>query len=88
MRLGRTVGELEKSMTYQEYQYWQAFDSLEPIGMLRENVFQAHIAKTVFDVNCPENEFELTDFMLFQEQPERSVEDVMDDIKTRMASLC
>ncbi|EPA9107910.1 hypothetical protein J8Z80_11190 [Acinetobacter nosocomialis] len=75
-------------MTYHEYQYWQAFNILEPIGMQRENVFQANIAKTVFDVNCPDNGFGLSDFLLFQLHQERTVEDVMDDIKARMASMC
>ncbi|AZC06518.1 hypothetical protein DKE44_014275 [Acinetobacter nosocomialis] len=75
-------------MTYHEYQYWQAFNILEPIGMQRENVFQGEYCENSFDVNCPDNGFGLSDFLLFQLHQERTVEDVMDDIKARMASMC
>lgn len=61
---------------------------LEPIGMIRENSFQANIAKTIIDAKWPEHELQFSDFMLFQPEEEKTQEDVMDAIKARMAGLC
>lgn len=74
-------------MTFEEYLYWQAFDHLEPIGMIRENAFQANIAKTLFDVNYADHEFGFDKFMMWKHESERSTNEVMDDIKIRMDAL-
>lgn len=56
--------------------------------MIRENSFQANIAKTIIDAKWPEHELQFSDFMLFQPEEEKTQEDVMDAIKARMAGLC
>lgn len=74
-------------MSYREFLYWQAFDQLEPIGVSREDLLFGNIAKTIADIKIREHGLSLEDFMLFKQKQERTVEDVCDDIKSRMASF-
>jgi hypothetical protein len=74
-------------MTYEEFVYWQAFNVLEPIGIYREDLLFGNIAKTLFDVNISDHALGLENFMMFRQPVERTVEDVCDDIKARMATL-
>lgn len=37
LRLGRTVSELEQTMSAREFDMWQAFNLFEPIGVKRED---------------------------------------------------
>lgn len=41
--LGRTVGELEHSLSYDEFIEWQAYDRLDPIGGFRQDLQTAHL---------------------------------------------
>lgn len=68
--------------------YWQAFDVLEPIGMLRENAFQANIAKSVFDTQLPNHELNLSNFLLWHEEAEPTRNDVVANVKAKLDSLC
>ena len=85
--MGRTVAELEKTMSFVEFQHWLAFDTLEPIGMIRENAFQAHIAKTVIDAKYPDHDMDLSNFMMWYEAPEKTVDEVRDAIRANMAAF-
>ncbi|UZA25230.1 DUF4035 domain-containing protein [Moraxella bovis] len=42
--LGKTVGELERTMTAREFAEWQAYDRLDPIGGYRGDIQSAVIA--------------------------------------------
>ena len=74
-------------MSYVEFKYWQAFNLIEPIGIYREDIISANIAKTIADVKVPNHGIGLDSFMLFKQPIERTVDDVCDYIKTRMASF-
>ncbi|MHA3057744.1 phage tail assembly protein T [Acinetobacter sp. ANC 4641] len=73
-------------MSFVEFKHWLAFDELEPIGMIRENAFQASIAKSVIDAKYPNHDLGLTDFMLWHEEPEKSVDEVRDAIRANMSA--
>lgn len=74
-------------MPYREFLYWQAFNLIEPIGVYREDLLFSNLAKTIADVNVPDHGVELESFMMFKEHKEKTVEDLCDDIKARMASF-
>lgn len=79
--MGKTVGELQKSMSYQEFVYWRAFDVIEPIGIRREDYLQAKISKSVIDAAYPKNDLDLDSFRLFKPVVEKSSDDVRNQIK-------
>lgn len=74
-------------MSVQEFSYWQAFNLLEPIGIEREDILFANIAKTIVDVEMPSHGIDFDDFMMFRQVQERTVDDLCDDIKSRMSSF-
>lgn len=74
-------------MSYYEFLHWQAFNLIEPIGIYREDLLFSNLTKTIADVNIPDHGVELESFMMFKEQKERTVDDLCDDIKSRMASF-
>lgn len=87
--MGRTVAELEATMTSAEFGYWRAFDALEPIGILREDFFQANIAKSVFDGAYPKHDLPFEKFFVFSkfhEQPE-TIEQLQEKIKAQFAAF-
>lgn len=43
LALGRTVGELENSLSYDEFIQWQAYDCLDPFGGYRQDIQTAHL---------------------------------------------
>ncbi|MCE1272439.1 MAG: hypothetical protein LWW88_12970 [Acinetobacter sp.] len=45
--MGRTVGELQASLSIDELRYWYAFDQLEPVGVQREDILFARLAQSV-----------------------------------------
>lgn len=74
-------------MSYEEFVYWQAFNLLEPIGIYREDLLFGNIAKTLADVNVSDHGLGLDSFLMFRQPIERTVADICDDIKSRMAAL-
>ncbi len=51
LALGRTVAELEQSMTCAEFSEWQAYYVLEPFGAWRDNWHSAQIASLIYNTN-------------------------------------
>ncbi|MFB6347889.1 phage tail protein [Moraxella sp. ZJ142] len=45
--LGKTVGELESSLSIAEFAEWQAFDQLDPIGGFRGDLQAAIVAASM-----------------------------------------
>ena len=90
MRLGRTVSELENSMSYEEFEYWKAFSVMEPISILREDALAANICKTIIDSQV-KNETTLKDFTLWQRDSyvdeEPDIEQTMRNIKAVFGAL-
>ncbi|NSM11376.1 DUF4035 domain-containing protein [Moraxella bovoculi] len=65
LALGRTVGELEHSLSYEELICWQAYDRLDPFGGYRQDIQTAHLlyAKLGNDDNT------ITDFLPIDPNP-------------------
>lgn len=65
LALGRTVGELETSLSYDELIEWQAYDRLDPFGGYRQDIQTAHLlyAKLGNDDNT------ITDFLPIDPNP-------------------
>lgn len=76
-----TVGELQQKMSYVEFKYWQAFNSLEPIGVIREDMMQANIAKTLADIHAPKHDLMLDSFMMFKQKVEKTKSELVANIK-------
>ncbi|MFT0137279.1 hypothetical protein ACEK07_04365 [Alcanivoracaceae bacterium MT1] len=47
LRMGRTLSELEETMPEREFQLWQAFDAISPIGDIRRDLYDAKTAAAV-----------------------------------------
>lgn len=48
LRLGKTLAELEESMTAREFYLWLAFEKLSPIGDERSDIHAAQISSSVY----------------------------------------
>lgn len=77
-----TVGELQQKMSYVEFKYWQSFSTLEPIGVLREDLLQANITKTLADIHAPKHGLKLDSFMLFKQKVGKSKAELIANIKS------
>jgi len=62
LRLGRTLHELEQSLTASELKMWIAFDRISPIGDWRGDAQSAQIAAAVF--NAQGGKANIPDLML------------------------
>ncbi len=84
------MSELENSMSYDEFEYWKAFSTMEPISILREDALGANICKTIIDSQV-KNETTLKDFTLWQRDlyvdEEPDVEQTMRNIKAVFGAL-
>jgi hypothetical protein len=70
LALGRTVAELEETMSGRELTEWMAYDSLEPFGEQRADLRSGIVASTI--ANCHRSRgpaFKPQDFMPFVEKP-------------------
>lgn len=66
MALGRTVAELNASLTYSEFRAWEAYYAVEPWGAARDNMHAGLIAAAIGNTNRKKGSRPLTfkDFML------------------------
>lgn len=71
-------------MSVEEFEYWKAFSTMEPISILREDALGANICKTIIDSQV-KNETTLKDFTLWQRDSyvdeEPDIEQTMRNIK-------
>ena len=77
-----TAVELQQKMSYVEFKHWQAFNVLEPIGVAREDLMQANIAKTLADAHAPKHGLNLDSFMMFKQKVEKTKAEVVANIKS------
>ncbi len=77
------MSELENSMCAEEFEYWKAFSTMEPISILREDALGANICKTIIDSQV-KNETTLKDFTLWQRD---SYADEVPDIEQTMRNI-
>ncbi|MCP5018060.1 MAG: DUF4035 domain-containing protein [Ketobacter sp.] len=73
LALGRTVQELDQTLTSTELTYWIAYDHLYPFGSARDNIHAAMIAATIANANRGKNQPPITvdDFMLKSQAEKR-----------------
>jgi len=76
LALGRTVAEIDQTMTSTELSYWMVFYALHPFGPERDNLHAAIIASTLANVNRGKNQpaFSAEDFMIKNQHEKRSAE--------------
>lgn len=48
LRLGKTLAELNATLSLEEFYYWVAFDRISPIGDERKDIHSAQIASAVY----------------------------------------
>lgn len=63
--LGKTVGELKQSLSYDELIDWIAYDRLDPIGAYRQDLQTALLAM----LQSGDKDSQLTDFVLIDPNP-------------------
>lgn len=64
LALGRTVSELEASLSSTEFTEWMAYYTLEPFGQWRDNWHSAQLASLLYNINRGKNKaLETADFM-------------------------
>ena len=76
LALGRTVGELDQTLSSTELSYWMAFYSLHPFGSDRDGIHSAIIAATIANVNRGKNQpaFNAEDFMIKNQHEKRQAD--------------
>jgi hypothetical protein len=70
LALGRTVAELEETMSSRELTEWIAYNAIQPFGDTRADLRSAIIASTV--ANCHRTSgtpFKVADFMPYEDKP-------------------
>lgn len=73
LRLGRTLYELETTMTARELAMWIEFDAGSPIGDRRGDIHAAQIASAAY--RSQGNNVSLDDLLLQWKEPEETEED-------------
>lgn len=66
LRLGRTVSELDQTLSAREFDMWQAFNYYEPIGIGREDSLFGNLACVLARANGVKD-VSASDFMLFHD---------------------
>ncbi|MFC0228068.1 phage tail assembly protein T [Serratia aquatilis] len=83
LRLGRTLGELQQSMSVSELRLWVEFDKINPIGDERSDYHAAQITAATY--NAQGGKVDLADALIkWSEQEE---EDEWADIEARFKQL-
>lgn len=76
LALGRTVQELDNTLSSTELSYWIAYYSLHPFGSDRDNIHSAIISATIANVNRGKNQpaFNAEDFMIRNQHDKRKAD--------------
>ncbi|OHY63785.1 phage tail protein [Pluralibacter gergoviae] len=48
LRMGRTLGELQQSMSISEFQMWAEYDRISPVGDIRSDILNAQLVSAVY----------------------------------------
>ncbi|WP_447871158.1 phage tail assembly protein T [Serratia fonticola] len=78
LRLGRTLGELQQSISVSELRMWMAFDRISPIGDERNDYHAAQITAAVFNSQRAKDPLSISSQLLQwnkEEEAEGSEED-------------
>lgn len=78
--MGKTVGELEHTMTAHEFAQWRAYDRLDPIGGYRGDIQAAMIAASMAGGK-------LSDYLIIDPSPMTDEEREAYELEQRKAEL-
>ena len=67
LELGRTVAELQRSMSAAEFGEWLAFYSIEPFGQIRDELRTGRVCASLYAVNGDARR--MSDFMFDPDRP-------------------
>jgi len=82
LALGRTVAELEETMSSRELTEWIAYNAVQPFGDTRADLRSAIIASTV--ANCHRTSgtpFKVADFMPYEDKPKGAPLDAVKQLR-------
>ncbi|PJG66764.1 phage tail assembly protein T [Acinetobacter seifertii] len=68
-------------MSSKEFEYWKAFNIIEPIGLFREDVLFAGLGRTIADAMVPGHNLKLDNFMMFKEKIVMPKEEIRNNLK-------
>lgn len=86
LRLGRTLGELKKTMGVSELRLWAAFDRISPIGDERGDYQAAQVSAAIS--NSQGGEVDLNKIVLKWSEPEaKSADDEWADMEAQLKKL-
>lgn len=76
LALGRTVSELEQTMSCREFSQWAAFYAVHPFGAERDNLHSAIIASTIANVHRSKGQqaVKVDDFMIKDQSQQKKAE--------------
>ena len=92
LRLGRTVSELDQTMSAREFDMWQAFNVFEPVGILLEDVLFANLISTYARTKGLDD-VQMSDFMLFRDRevfirdPDEQILPTVEDVEDVCVNL-
>lgn len=73
-------------MSSKEFEYWKAFNIIEPIGLFREDILFAGLGRTIADAMVPKHNLKLDNFMMFKEKIVMPKEEIRNNIKAFFSS--
>ncbi|AYX96200.1 phage tail assembly protein T [Acinetobacter baumannii] len=68
-------------MSNKEFEYWKAFNVLEPIGLFREDILFAGLGRTIADAMVPGHNLKLDNFMMFKEKQPMPKAEIQNNLK-------
>ncbi|QNY13525.1 hypothetical protein IC766_15760 [Acinetobacter seifertii] len=68
-------------MSSKEFEYWKAFNIIEPIGLFREDILFAGLGRTIADALVPKHNLKLDNFMMFKEKIVMPKEEIRNNLK-------
>lgn len=92
LRLGRTVSELDQSLSAREFDLWQAFNVFEPIGIKREDTLFANLIANYARLKGADDIL-LKDFMVFNDReliildPDEEILPTVEDVENVCVNL-
>jgi len=74
LQLGRTVKELNKTVSAQELVYWMSFYKIDPFGGYRQDINFADLKTLIANINRAGSQepYKTADFMLYERLPSLS----------------
>ncbi|ALX93351.1 phage tail protein [Serratia fonticola] len=75
LRLGKTLGELQQSISVSEMRMWMAFDRISPIGDDRNDYHAAQITAATFNAQRTKDPLSIGDMLIRWNEPANTEEE-------------